>query len=178
MILTLCLVNERVRGLSLQEKPRRRFAIRCLLIIVLAVQAVNGVVWLRFSYDKGIGFALEQWRNSELLKFVKDAATPLLVFSNAPDFIHTLTGRRAFLIPPKIDRTGKQINPRYADETTAMHEQMKKNNAVLVYFNDENRLWYLPSIDELEAKFPLQVIKQAKDGAIYRLNRHVAAFVP
>jgi hypothetical protein len=49
---------------------------------------------------------------------------------------------------------------------------------VLIYFDDEKRLWYLPSIHELEAKFPLQVIKQAKDGAIYRLNGHAAAFAP
>jgi 4-amino-4-deoxy-L-arabinose transferase-like glycosyltransferase len=178
MILTLCLVTERLRRLSMPEKSRRRFAIHCLLIVVLAVQAVNGVVWLRFSYDNGIGFAIEKWRNSELLEFVKNTANPVVVFSNAPDFIHTLTGRRAFLIPPKIDRTSKQINPRYADQTAAMHDELRRPNAVLIYFDDDKRLWYLPSIHELEAKFPLQVIKQAKDGAIYRLNGHAAAFAP
>jgi 4-amino-4-deoxy-L-arabinose transferase-like glycosyltransferase len=175
MILTVCLVTERFRDSRFQEKPGRRFSIHCLLIVLFALQAMNGVVWLHYSYVKGIGFATEQWRSSELLKFVKSASVPLLVFSNAPDFIHTLTGKRAFLIPPKLDRSGKQANPRYADETAAMHQELRKNNAVLIYFNDENRLWYLPSIDELKSKFSLQVIRQSTDGTIYRLNGHAAA---
>jgi hypothetical protein len=142
------------------------------------VQLINGVAWLRHSYFNGIGFSSEIWRGSELLRFVKDAAAPLVVFSNAPDFIYTLTGKRGFMIPHKIDPDSRRPNQRFGAESAAMHEQLEKRNAVLIYFNDEDRLWYLPSISELEAKFPLQVIKQAKDGAIYRLNGHATAIAP
>ncbi len=172
MILTVCVMTERLRGPRFEAKAVQRFLIHSVLIIVFAVQAVNGVVWLRYSYSNGIGFTIAPWRNSELLKFVKDAASPLLVFSNAPDFIHTLTGKRAFLIPPKLLRTTKKANPRYAEETAAMRAELTKSNAVLIYFNDENRLWYLPSLNELQAKLPLEITKRATDGAIYRLNGH------
>ena len=51
-----------------------------------------------------------------------------------------------------------------------MHEQLKQPNAVFVYFNDEGRLWYLPSIKELESIIPLYAVKTAKDGTIYGLK--------
>lgn len=176
MILTICAATERLRRSRYHENLFWRFSVHCLLILILAVQTVNGVVWLRYSYWNGIGFTIEQWRNSELLTFVKNATTPLLIFSNAPDFIHTLTGKRAFLIPPKLLRSTQKANPRYVEETAAMGEELTRNNAVLIYFNDENRLWYLPSIKELQSNLPLRVVKRATDGAIYRLNGHGTAF--
>jgi 4-amino-4-deoxy-L-arabinose transferase-like glycosyltransferase len=178
MIVAVCIIADRLRALGAPTKSWRRFSIHCLLILVTVVQLINGVAWLRHSYFNGIGFSSEIWRGSELLRFVKDAAAPLVVFSNAPDFIYTLTGKRGFMIPHKIDPDSRRPNQRFGAESAAMHEQLEKRNAVLIYFNDEDRLWYLPSISELEAKFPLQVIKQAKDGAIYRLNGHATAIAP
>jgi len=74
---------------------------------------INGVVWLRQSYLEGIGLAIERWRNSELLHLVKTNQMPDLIFSNAPDFIYTLTGKRAALIPRKVtpDKTLKIMYP-------------------------------------------------------------------
>jgi len=92
------------------------------------------------------------------------------IVSNAPDFIYTLTGRRTAMIPYKIDPDNRQPNPLYARATAAMHEQLKQPNAVFVYFNDEGRLWYLPSIKELETNLPLEKIKSVSDGAIYGLK--------
>ena len=112
----------------------------------------------------------EQWRSSELLKFAKHADKALVVFSNAPDFIFTLTAKSASMIPHKIDPDSRKANERYADDIAAMGEQLKKTGAVLIYFKDEGRLWYLPSQKELEAALPLQVIRAARDGTIYSLK--------
>ena len=169
MILAVVVMTDWRRASNLMGKSWKRFNFDCWLIIILAVQMVNGAAWLRHSYFNGIGFAME-WRISELLKFVKDAPVPLVVFSNAPDFIYTLTGKPAFMIPRKVDPTRRVVNSRYAAETTAMHDELKRRNAVLVYFNGEGRLWYLPSIEELEAQLPLQVVKAAADGAVYNLK--------
>jgi len=74
------------------------------------------------------------------------------------------------MIPYKVDPNSRQPNKLYAHALAAMGEQLKKPNAVLIYFNDEDRLWYLPSIKELETQLPLRVVKAAKDGTIYGLN--------
>jgi len=170
MILSVCALTDRLRAANAAGKSWRCFAINCLLIVVLALHTINGAIWLRYSYLNGIGFATERWRSSELLKFVRDAAAPLVVFSNAPDFIYTLTGKRANMIPHKIEPNSRAPNKQYGADIAAMQDQLKKRNAVLIYFNDEDRLWYLPSIQELQSILPLQAVKAAKDGTIYGLR--------
>jgi hypothetical protein len=49
-----------------------------------------------------------------------------------------------------------------------MKKQLQDRNGVLIYFFAEERLWYLPSQNELENKMPLQIVKTATDGMIYR----------
>lgn len=170
MIVALSIMTEWLRKNRSAKKSWRWFGFDCAIVILLALQMINGVVWLRHSYLNGIGFATEIWRHSELLKFAKNAPAATPIVSNAPDFIYTLTGRRTAMIPYKIDPDNRQPNPLYARATAAMHEQLKQPNAVFVYFNDEGRLWYLPSIKELETNLPLEKIKSVSDGAIYGLK--------
>lgn len=170
MIVALSILTEWLRENRPAEKSWRWFGFDCAMAVFLALQLINGVVWLRYSYLNGIGFATEIWRHSELLKFAKNAPASTPIVSNAPDFIFTLTGRRADMIPYKVDPETRQPNKLYAQATAALREQLSKADAVLIYFNDEDRLWYLPSIKELETQLPLRVVRAAKDGAIYGLN--------
>ena len=133
-----------------------------------------GVSWLHESYSNGLGFSLERWRRSELMQFVKTVPFSAAIFSNVPDYIYTITGTRAAMIPRKIDSNNNIPNKRYADEITDMKERLSKGNGFILYFDTESRLWFLPSKDELEKKLPLQVLKTATDGTIYTLRNPTA----
>jgi 4-amino-4-deoxy-L-arabinose transferase-like glycosyltransferase len=170
MIVALSIMTEWLRKNRSREKSWRWFGFDCAMAVFLALQLINGVVWLRLSYLSGIGFATETWRQSELLKFAKNAPASTPIVSNAPDFIFTLTGRRAAMIPYKVDPNNRQPNKLFAQAIAAMREQLKQPNAVFVYFNDDQRLWYLPSIEELETNLPLEKIKTVSEGAIYGLR--------
>ena len=170
MIVVLSITTEWLRVNRPGGKSWRWFEFDCAVVILLALQMINGVVWLRQSYVNGIGFATDTWRNSELIHFAKNAPASTPIVSNAPDFIYTLTGRRTAMIPYKADPNSRQPNQHYAQAITVMHQQLKQPNAVFVYFNDEDRLWYLPSIKELESAIPLHAVKTAKDGTIYDLK--------
>jgi 4-amino-4-deoxy-L-arabinose transferase-like glycosyltransferase len=175
MILTVSIITEWFRAARPATKSWRWFALDCVLIFISLMQMINGAVWLRHSYLEGIGLAVERWRNSELLNLVKNNKTPDLIFSNAPDFIYTLTGKRAALIPRKViphkSLKNNAPNQQYAAEIAIMKEQLENKRGVLVYFDDgDDRLWYLPSKTELEARLPLQVLKTASDGTVYGLN--------
>jgi hypothetical protein len=175
MILALCIISDRLRKSAWPAKSWRRFGVNSAFIVVIAMSMINSALWLQQSYVDGIGFATESWRNSELLKFVKAADEPRLIYSNAPDFIFTLTGKNAMMIPHKIHPWTKQPNKQWAGEIAAMREQLNQRNAMLVYFNGEGRLWYLPSEKELESYLPLQVVKTAMDGRIYSLKNVASA---
>jgi hypothetical protein len=175
MILAVSIITEWFRTARPATKSWRWFAVDCVLILISLMQMINGVVWLRHSYLEGIGLAVERWRNSELLNLVKNNQTPDVIFSNAPDFIYTLTGKRAAMIPRKVtpDKSLKNSAPNqhYTAELANMREELEKNHGILLYFDDaDDRLWYLPSKTELENRLPLQVLKAASDGTVYGIN--------
>jgi 4-amino-4-deoxy-L-arabinose transferase-like glycosyltransferase len=153
-----------------EDKSWRWFGFDCVMIALFGLQLINGALWLAIGYSGGIGYASESWRRSELIRFAKDAPPTSAIVSNAPDFIYTLTARRAAMIPHRIHPWTRQPNPQYAQAIAAMGEQLKQPGAVFIYFTDEDRLWYLPSIQELEAKLPLDKFQTTADGALYRLN--------
>ncbi len=178
MILAICLMTDWLRSTRAKGRSWGWFAFDCLIIVVSVVQMANGVVWLRYSYLNGLGLAAEQWRNSVLLKFVKNTEAPIFIASNAPDIIYTLTGNRAAMIARKVDPNTGLPNPRYAVETAGLQEQLKQTNGVIIYFNAKDRLWFLPSQGELEEKLPLQVVKTATDGVVYRIKNRVTEAEP
>lgn len=174
MILTVSVVTNWFRAARPAAKSWRWFALDCCLIVISMAQMINGVVWLRQSYDNGIGFAIDRWRNSELLNLVKNGQAPTLIYSNAPDFIYTLTGRRAAMIPRKVIPTKSLLNSppnqNYDAEMASMREELKKRQGIVIYFDAEDRLWFLPSQSELEQELPLRVLKTATEGTLYSLN--------
>jgi len=168
MILAVSITTNWLKATRLKAKSWRWFTFDCFIIAISAVQMVNGVLWLRHSYLNGLGFASEVWRNSELVKFAKNTGSSIPTFSNAPDFIYTLTGNRAVMIPKKVNPYTRLPNEMYPIEIATMKEQLQDRNGVLIYFSADDRLWYLPSNNELENKMPLQIVKTATDGTIYR----------
>ena len=170
MIVALTIVTEWLRKKRSKGKSWRWFGFDCALVLLAALQMINGAIWLQLSYASGIGFSTESWRRSELIAFAKRAPATAPVVSNAPDFIYTLTARRAAMIPHKLHPWTRQPNEDYAKAVAAMSEQLKQPAAALLYFNDEDRLWYLPSIKELAAILPLEKVTNASDGAVYRIN--------
>ncbi|HEX7230366.1 MAG TPA: glycosyltransferase family 39 protein [Candidatus Binatia bacterium] len=152
----------------LEKKPALPFGLRPAIAAVLTLQVINGIVWLKQSYADGIGFATEQWRTSELIVFARKAPDRVVIFSNAPDFIVTLANRPARMIPRKINPETFKPNQHYAAELDVIRQDLAQPDSILVYFDDDSRLWYLPSPAELEAMLPLKVIKSARGGKIYR----------
>ena len=168
MILAVAITTNWLKAARLKAKSWRWFTFDCLIITIAAVQMVNGALWLRHSYLNGLGFANEAWRNSELVKFAKNTGSSIPIFSNAPDFLYTFTGNRAVMIPKKLNPYTRLPNEMYPIEIAAMKEQLQDRNGVLIYFFADDRIWYLPSNNELENKMPLQIVKTATDGTIYR----------
>jgi 4-amino-4-deoxy-L-arabinose transferase-like glycosyltransferase len=174
MIVAVSIVTAWLRATRPRAKSWRWFGFDCLIITIFMAQSMMGVIWFRESYSNGLGFSFERWRTSELMKFAKTASFSGAIFSNAPDYIYTITGNRAAMIPRKIDPHNGLPNQRYSDEITEMKERLSKSNGFILYFDTESRLWFLPSKDELEMKLPLHALKTATDGTIYTLRNLTA----
>lgn len=170
MILTVSLIAPWARAEVLKSQSSSRLVFYSLVVAISAMQMMTGLAWWRQSYADGIGLTDSAWRNSELLKFVDTMDLSVAIFTNAPDIIYMLRGRRTFMIPRKIDPKSQLPNKQYPVEVARMRQELNKTDGAVVYFHGEQRLWYLPSETELQRDAGLSLVTEKKEGFIYRLN--------
>jgi hypothetical protein len=145
-----------------------RFVLSLSVIAVLSVQSATAISWWRHSYRSGLGFAEATWSRSGLLAFVNTVAPPAAIFTNVPDLIYMWTGKRTVMIPPKIHPVSRLPNERYLIEIANMTETLKISGGVVAYFNADERLWYLPSANELQRRAGLRLVALDKHASLYR----------
>jgi hypothetical protein len=139
----------------------------CSLIAILVVHSATAIEWWNHSYRNGLGFAESTWTRSELLKLVNAAEPPARIFTNVPDLVYMWTGKRTAMIPRKVDPVSRLPNEHYPVEVARMKQALKDSGGVVAYFHAEERLWYLPSADELQGAAGLRVAALGRHGRLY-----------
>jgi hypothetical protein len=86
------------------------------------------------SYREGIGFNSLRWRDSDLVRELKQLGTSEILYSNAPDAVYLHTGRAARRLPTPINKLDGNPNPNYRDELLVMREVLE-NGGLFVYFD-------------------------------------------
>ena len=143
-----------------------------LAFAVLAgvLAAENLVRSAKMSVDHmrdGNYYASPRWFNSPTIAFVRALGPDVTIFTNAPDAIGYLAGRPAYWIPKKFDRrTGGSQMP-FAGKVAELKQTLATSKALVVYFNEIDFRFYLPSESELVTLLDLRPIKTASDGTIY-----------
>jgi hypothetical protein len=155
---------------AVMRSRRVRFLLTFAVIAVLIVQSATAITWWRYSYRTGLGFAESTWSRSGLLAFVNAVQPPAPIFTNVPDLIYMWTGKRAVMIPRKVHPVSRLPNERYLLEIASMKEALKISSGVVAYFTADERLWYLPSAEELQRNAGLRLVALDKRGFLYRTD--------
>jgi hypothetical protein len=153
---------------SLSQALRSRIIWRGFLCAVALLVILNGKRAVAEALDvraNGRGYTSAKWRTSPSIRFVRSLADERKIFSNGPDVIHFLTGRRASEMPSHTLRNGTP-NRDYEEELQAMCSDCRNGVALTVYFEDL-ALWFLPTREELTSKCNLSVLSEVDDGTIY-----------
>ncbi len=138
-----------------------------VLICVHAVGARGSIAQFR---ENGIGFTSRVWRSSESIEYSKSLPNGLAIYSNGSDLIYFLTGKRAVSIPLRVSPSTLLPNPDFEREIDAIRTKVLENKAVIVYFNNINWRWSLPSREELEDNFLFPILHRLEDGVIYGIR--------
>ncbi len=142
-----------------------------VLVGVIALFVLSGLIrtafWVAIARSDGQGFASRVWRQSPLVQVAATIPESDKVFTNGPDVIYFLTGRRAALIPAKVDSMTRQPNVAYPAQVSAMRQELGKG-AVLIDFRAINWRWYLPSEKELVHQLMVCPIFADSDGVVYQ----------
>jgi hypothetical protein len=160
-------------GFNRPEKARvemRLFRIGAiaLFIVFSAVSIPRTLQAVIDTHENGLGYASKTWQESALIARIRSLPQTTPIYSNAYDAIQLLTSRLALRFPAKRSSRSNITNTNYSQELAAMAEQIRSHDGVLIFFSSVNRA-YLPTPDELKSTFPLQLVLEAPDGAMYKL---------
>jgi hypothetical protein len=137
-------------------------------MLFLALSIRQSAHLLNKSFHQGIGFAAIAWRDSELIQLVNELPVEALIYSNAPDGLHILTGRHVLPIPNKVNATTRSVNMNYANELAMIQQELSTKQGVVVYLTQLSRASSAQE-EELRQQLALDFVWQTGDGAVYRL---------
>jgi hypothetical protein len=161
-------------GRWLPRLPRRARAPILLAVAVLGVVHLgSGLRMARGLYaGENKGYSEVAWRNSNLLKQIRDYPESTLIYSNGHDVIYLLTGRPAIGLPRMISPNSLRANDRFDEELQSMRSALEERGGLLVIFNAlQERRRYLPAEYDLNEMLPLErITRWQKEGTLYRIK--------
>jgi hypothetical protein len=116
------------------------------------------------------GYRAKQWRRSETVRALRSLPPRVLIYSNAPEAVYLLAGRRAETVPVRVDPLTDRPLARYRAALERERSRLRKRPGVVAFFEDVHRR-YLPSEEEVARRLGVRVVVQAADGAVYARRR-------
>lgn len=155
---------------SLSRVLDRKIIWSSFVFMVLLATSLNGAVafsnGVEFRRD-GRGYTSRDWQESETLSYLATIPNDIKVYSNGHDVVRFLTEKAAVRIPVKTDPGTRRPNADYEDQLCEVVRESREGEAIIVYLDGITWRWYLPSVEELETKGAMPVLRRLEDGVIY-----------
>ncbi|MFA6637056.1 MAG: hypothetical protein WCV56_08175 [Candidatus Omnitrophota bacterium] len=160
---------------SLSEELNRHwiwYGFVLLVVFSVSINMIPAIATAVGIHKNGRGYTSRYWNNSDIIAYLSDTHEIRTIYSNGSDVIRFLTGKEAVIIPAKVSSSTLRMNEDYEEKLNQMVQECSEGKALIVYFNTITWRWYLPSIEEIEARDNLPVLRKTQDGVIYgtRLN--------
>lgn len=152
-----CWVSERARGAARVAIP----------LALAALVAPRGVDWVARASADGMGYAAASWKASAVIAATKGLPQGARIYTNAPDALYILTGKRTSRLPRAVDQHSRIPNARYGAELALIAEDLVEHEGVIVLLDRVAWRWYLPSEEDLVNALPLVPVARVADGVIY-----------
>jgi hypothetical protein len=120
-----------------------------------------------FARNGAGGYSSEQWRSSDLIRYLEQQPLDGQVYSNEPYAVHILTGLPAALSPRK--HLFNAPKSRSEDLTSFTEALASGQETRLVWFVNVDRP-YLYDIGELGELFTLEMLEKRDDGSVYLIE--------
>lgn len=136
-----------------------------LLMVWGSFQLTHMVKWARGAHAQGLGYATVEWRDSALIRYVRDLPPGTPIYSNGPDAIYVLTGRAARLLPDWPGGPALAGVP-LPEPIARMRDELAASGGVIVYFRGITWRSVLSEV-ELKRILPLKPLFGTDSGSIY-----------
>jgi hypothetical protein len=158
--------------LNIIDKTRLlRILLICFYCTLTGTYIIRGIVAADTIHNNGKGYSSNQWRNSAIIEKIRKMPSDAVIYSNGPDAIYILTGRKnTYFIPQKVNNITLKLKNNYDSELLNMKKKIQKNNGILVYFKQIRWRWYIPNEEELIKKLPLKQVVNNSSESIYKVK--------
>ena len=146
---------------------RTRINLYALFIFFQLLQLKDTVSTYR---KDGLGFASEQWIQSDTLKFVDGMPARFSIYTNGPDAIMVVMDRPAIMFPKMVDPVSGERNDQFPAQMREMSKCLSGTDCRVVYFHAIQSRWYLPKLKQIRQFLPLKTIYSGKDGVVLSLE--------
>jgi hypothetical protein len=155
---------------SLSEALGQRWIWYGFLLLALSSVGINGEPAIAKAlniHKYGSGYTSRYWKQSKIIAYLSASTDVRTIYSNRPEGIRFLTGKRAVMIPAKVSPVTRSVNVDYEEELKQMIQKCREGKALIVHFNGVTSRWYLPSIEEVESMGRLPILSRIEEGVIY-----------
>jgi hypothetical protein len=152
----------------LKKNPRLWWGILAISLVLIFIKSGHTMASAIHLRQEGRGYTNRVWRKSETIAYVKSLPGKAVIYSNGPDAIRFLTGKESTYIPRKVSASTLLSNVDFESQIRAMQNDLTRNDAIIVYFDNISARWYLPSKKELENLYRIPVLLRLQDGTVYR----------
>jgi hypothetical protein len=148
-------------------------ASRALIVLcgVLACSnAIRGGKWAIKAHSEGLSWSSRAWQESPLVRSVRQLPPETPIFSNYPPGVYHLTGRPALMMPRAVSDAAGRGDDTSDPELRDMIMELSRNDGRLVYLRGAAGAEPLPTEEELDQRWPVQLLQRAEHGAMYAFD--------
>lgn len=138
-----------------------------LVLLSISINSFRAIPLAVDIHDNGRGYTSRSWQNSEIIAYLTGVYDTRKIYSNGEDIIRFLAKKEAIRIPEKIFPITRSPNLNYEEQLGRISRECREGEALIAYLNGVTWRWYLPSIEELESKGNLPVLRSFEDGIVY-----------
>lgn len=140
---------------------------------LLALHTVQALAWAVTGIgDDSLGrrnLTARAWTDSAVLATVAALPPSVPVYTDGPDAVFLLTGRRTESLPRHHDLLSGEARPSYERELATMADRLRRDAGVVVWFSPfAFRSGFLPTPADVERQVPLTPVQRDDVGIVYR----------
>jgi len=110
------------------------------------------------------------WHDSPIIAAVRGLPASKIIYTNAPDALYLLDNRATSSVPELVDFSTVKKNPEFSSQIAEIRHTLLTRGGYVVYLRGFPRGNFLPSEATLRRLLSLQVVRNVRDGAIYRIS--------
>ena len=130
--------------------------------------AIIIIFCIKGSYEESLGYNSREWLESDTINELKSMDVTEAIYTNNPYAVYFFLDKNPNPFPTKINIYKNKNNINYTKDLNRIIKEIREKNGLIVLF--DLRQYYLAQEKELIDGYELILVKDTRDGSIYRVK--------